>query len=238
MKSAIDLTDLVDLMNNSAAGKHDIDTMNLTDEWITLAAAAALLETPLSTVRRWGDQGVLQVRRTPGGHRRFSRTSVVAARDRAPGTPVLPAPTPWNLDQTVLARQNWHAHFQAAGDAGRMRGLGQRLLGLLIQYLTRREEDSRFLAEGREIGAAYGTEAAQSSASLHDLVEAFLFFRSSFMALALQVPAAAHANDACEIARLWQRADRFMNEVLLGTIRGYEAARATDRPGELDTAWT
>jgi excisionase family DNA binding protein len=235
-----DLTDLVDLMNNSAAGKHDIDTMNFTDEWITLAEAATLLETPLSTVRRWGDQGVLQVRRTPGGHRRFSRASVVAARDRAPGgsSPVLPAPTPWNLDQTVLARQNWHAHFQAAGDAGRMRGLGQRLLGLLIQYLTRREEDSRFLAEGREIGAAYGTEAAQSSASLHDLVEAFLFFRSSFMALALQLPAAAHANDAGEIARLWQRADRFMNEVLLGTIRGYEAARATDRPGELDTAWT
>jgi excisionase family DNA binding protein len=227
-------------MNNSAAGKHDTDTMNFTDEWITLGEAAALLATPLSTVRRWGDQGVLQVRRTPGGHRRFSRASVVAARDRAPGTPppVLPAPTPWNLDQTVLARQNWHAHFQAAGDAGRMRGLGQRLLGLLIQYLTRREEDSRFLAEGREIGAAYGTEAAQSAASLHDLVEAFLFFRSSFMALALQVPTAAHATDAGEIARLWQRADRFMNEVLLGTIRGYEAARSARQPEELDTAWT
>src|SRR5690349_23518522 len=98
MKSAIDLTDLVDLMNNSAAGKHDTDTMNFTDEWITLGEAASLLATPLSTVRRWGDQGVLQVRRTPGGHRRFSRASVVAARDRAPGTPppVLPAPTPWN----------------------------------------------------------------------------------------------------------------------------------------------
>jgi excisionase family DNA binding protein len=217
-----------------------MDTMGLTDEWITLAEAATLLATPLSTVRRWGDRGILQMRRTPGGHRRFSRASVVAAHERGPGItpPVLPAPMPWNLDQAMLARQNWHAHFQAAGEAGRMRGLGQRLLGLLIQYLTRREEDSRFLAEGREIGAAYGTEAAQSAASLHDLVEAFLFFRSSFMALALQVPTAAHANDAGEIARLWQRADRFMNEVLLGTIRGYEAARATDRPGELDTAWT
>ena len=217
-----------------------MDTMNLTDEWITLTEAATLLATPLSTVRRWGDQGILQVRRTPGGHRRFSRASVVAVHERGPGTtpPVLPAPMPWNLDQTVLARQNWHAHFQAAGEASRMRGLGQRLLGLLIQYLTRREEDSRFLAEGREIGAAYGTEAAQSAASLHDLVEAFLFFRSSFMALALQVPTAAHANDANEIARLWQRADRFMNEVLLGTIRGYEAAGSPERPGELDTAWT
>jgi excisionase family DNA binding protein len=234
------LKDLVDFMDNNVAGKHDIDTMDLADAWITLAEAAAILATPLSTVRRWGDQGILQVRRTPGGHRRFSRASVAAARDRAPGAapPVLPAPAPWNLDQTVLARQNWHAHFQAAGEANRMRGLGQRLLGLLIQYLTRREEDGRFLVEGREIGTAYGTEAAQSAASLHDLVEAFLFFRSSFMALALQVPAAARANDAGEIARLWQRADRFMNEVLLGTIRGYEAARSAEQLGALDTPWT
>ena len=41
-----------------------------------------------------------------------------------------------------------------------MRGLGQRLLGLLIQYINRREDDSRFLNEARAVGLSYGGETA------------------------------------------------------------------------------
>jgi excisionase family DNA binding protein len=186
-----------------------------------------LLGVPPTTVRRWADAGLLEVQRTPGGHRRFRRDSVLALHRQVPGhAEPAPAAPPWTLDTAALAHQQWHAHLQSPAGAGRMRGLGQRLLGLLIQYLTRREDDARFLAEGREIGESYGLEAAQSAASLHDVVEAFLFFRSSFLALALQVPTAAHAGDAGAIAHLWQRADRFMNEVLLGTVAGYETAIA------------
>ncbi|HMA35400.1 MAG TPA: helix-turn-helix domain-containing protein [Chloroflexia bacterium] len=231
---------MIDLRLTTPAPPAGPDTGASGELWLSLAAAARLLGSPPSTVRRWADQGRLAVRRTPGGHRRFSRASVLALGPAAgpPAAPPLPAdPLPWPLDPATLARQEWHVHFASPTEAGRMRELGQRLLGLLIQYLIRREEDARFLAEGREIGTAYGTAAGQSAASLPEMVEAFLFFRSSFMALALQVPAAVQAKDAGEFARLWQRADRFMNEVLLGTIRGYEAAARAHRAQELPAPW-
>ena len=106
-----------------------------------------------------------------------------------------------------------------------MRGLGQRLLGLLMQYVTQAGADPRRLAEGYSIGEAYGSEAADAAASRLELVEAFLFYRSSSIALALQGPTAA-LNDSAAVAALWTRADHFMNRVLLGIIAGYDARLA------------
>ncbi len=178
--------------------------------WISLAEAAHLLHTAPTNVRRWADQGRLEVRRTVGGHRRFRRESVLALGGQLP-TPVLPAVAP-----------GWQVHFQQPAEAARMRGLGQRLLGLLVQWVLQDADDSRHLDEGYAIGQAYGAEAAGAAASRLDIVEAFLFYRSSSIALALQGPTAA-LTDSAAVVRLWERADHFMNRVLLGLIAGYDA---------------
>ena len=123
-----------------------------------------------------------------------------------------------------MARQEWHARLAARPGADRMRGLGQRLLGLLIQYINRREDDSRFLKEARAVGFSYGGEAHQTQASMHDTIEAFLFFRSSFSELTMPLPGIAQPTDLAEAVTLQARLNRIMDAILLGVIAGYEGS--------------
>src|SRR5689334_13073120 len=160
----------------------------LSEDWLSLQDASALLGVATSTLRRWGDAGRVPMKRTLGGHRRFARQVIVQLASQqsaaygqvgAGADPMPPAPHAWGIDRRELAQQEWHARLAARPGGDRMRGLGQRLLGLLIQYINRREDDIRFLNEARLVGASYGGEARAAQISMHDTVEAFLFFRSA-----------------------------------------------------------
>ncbi len=202
--------------------QHHIET----GDWISLQEASALLGVAASTLRRWGDEGRVPMKRTLGGHRRFSRAAIDRLAAGQPGEMAIAhAAAPqrgWNFDTRDLARQEWHNRFTAGPLTDRMRGLGQRLLGLLIQYINRREDDERFLVEARVVGETYGHESRAADVSLHDTVEAFLFFRSAFSQLAMPLPGIAQPTDLAEAAGLRARLDRFMDAILLGVIAGYE----------------
>ncbi|HEX9372058.1 MAG TPA: helix-turn-helix domain-containing protein [Roseiflexaceae bacterium] len=209
------------------------------DNWLSLHDASALLGVATSTLRRWADSGRVPMKRTLGGHRRFPReaiTRLVAAPymgARPPADAALTRATEprrdWSFDERELARQDWHAHFTAGPLTERMRGLGQRLLGLLIQYINRREDDHRFLLEARAVGANYGSETQEAGVSLHDTVEAFLFFRSAFSQLTMPLPGIAQPTDLAAAAGLRERLDSFMDAILLGVIAGYEGSETDDR---------
>lgn len=187
--------------------------------WLTLQEASGLLSVAPSTVRRWADAGRIPMRRTEGGHRRFEATAVQALRPRtaeAHGSAVL-APA-----QERVASQPWHAHFADTAVAGEMRTLGQRLLGLLIQYLIWQGDNERFLDDGRQIGAEYGRVARDAGIPMRETMQAFLFFRRTFWRTALQAPAVAQVSDVAEVMRIAERIDHFMNEVLFSTLSAYE----------------
>jgi excisionase family DNA binding protein len=199
------------------------------EHWLTLQDASEMLGVATSTLRRWGDAGRVPMKRTLGGHRRFAHAEIArlaggqAPRaDLVPAAPPAPMPHSWGIDSHEMARQEWHARLAARPGADRMRGLGQRLLGLLIQYINRREDDSRFLKEARAVGFSYGGEAHQTQASMHDTVEAFLFFRSSFSELTMPLPGIAQPTDLAEAVALQARLNRIMDAILLGVIAGYE----------------
>ncbi|GAB4214429.1 MAG: helix-turn-helix domain-containing protein [Roseiflexaceae bacterium] len=209
------------------------------DEWISLHEASALLGVATSTLRRWGDDGRVPMKRTLGGHRRFPRAAILRMADQHQPRPNPAAAAPehqravvaqvrtthhgvWGIDARALTQQHWHSQLAARIAPDRMRGLGQRLLGLLIQYINRREEDRRFLDEARSVGLNYGSEARVGGISMHDTVEAFLFFRSTFSQLALPLPGIAQPTDLDEAAALHARIDHFMNAILLGVIDGFE----------------
>lgn len=202
------------------------------DEWISLQEASALLGVATSTLRRWGDAGQVPMKRTIGGHRRFQRQAIGRLAGAVPGArAVARAPDAlapgWGVSEGELARQEWHAHFAAGPTTDRMRGLGQRLLGLLMQYINHRADDARFLVEARAVGATYGRESREASLNLHDTVEAFLFFRSAFSRLTMPLPGVAQPTDLDEAAALHGRLDRFMDAILLGLIGGYESSQAS-----------
>ena len=186
--------------------------------WLTIGEVCSLLGVSASTVRRWADSGRIVTERTAGGHRRFERESVLALAPAA-SHPVISSVSAGNGEQALIS-QPWHEHFSPEV-AVQMRGLGQRLLGLLIQYLMREREDERFIRDGREVANGYGAAARTAGISLHDTVEAFLYFRANFGQLAMQMPSWVQEADAFEMRRAYLRVDQFMNEVLLGTIDGY-----------------
>jgi len=199
-------------------------------DWLSLQEASALLGVTTSTLRRWGDSGQLKMRRTLGGHRRFARESIARLAVQPPAATALTRaaqqPSGWNFDAREMARQEWHTRFTSGPLTDRMRGLGQRLLGLLIQYINRREDDGRFLVEARTVGETYGRESRIAEVSMHDTVEAFLFFRSAFSQLTLPLPGIAQPTDLAAAAELRSRLDLFMDAILLGVIAGHENAGA------------
>ncbi|ABU58113.1 MerR family transcriptional regulator [Roseiflexus castenholzii] len=202
-----------------------IDARPIDDEWLSLTEASELLGVAASTLRRWGDAGKVPMKRTLGGHRRFSRAGLLKVMEEAQPhvSPSTPAPLSFlRFDAHAMARADWHSRLMTHSNADRMRGLGQRLLGLLIQYINRQEEDERFLNEARVIGSGYGRETRDAGVSMHDTVQAFLFFRNSFARLAMPVPGITQPNDLDQAVALHARIDRFMDAVLLGAITGYE----------------
>jgi len=204
-------------------------------EWLSLSEASELIGVHPSTLRRWADAGTIRCTRTAGGHRRFRRAvlhryleSTEPAKDnRSRSFDMIASEHPEvdGVNIEAMMRREWHAPFVEAEVVDHMRKLGQRLLGLMLQFLTRREEDERFLKEGREIGYDYGHESYAANIELVDAVEAFMYFRTNFAETASQLPATARLTDGRESVRLYQRMDRFMNSVLLGLITAYEEDR-------------
>ncbi|TMG43630.1 MAG: helix-turn-helix domain-containing protein, partial [Chloroflexi bacterium] len=51
-------------------------------DWLTLGEASRILGVDPDTLRRWADNGKIDVFTTPGGHRRFLRASIDAMLPR------------------------------------------------------------------------------------------------------------------------------------------------------------
>jgi len=49
------------------------------DEWLTISEAADLLGVSVASLRRWDESGQLPAGRTPGGQRRYRRSTLNAA---------------------------------------------------------------------------------------------------------------------------------------------------------------
>lgn len=201
---------------------------------LSLQEASEMLGVTASTLRRWADAGRVPMKRTLGGHRRFAREDIrKLAASPAPQVPGIVAAQPqagargWGVDEREMARQEWHARLATKAPPDRMRGLGQRLLGLLIQYLNRREDDGRFLGEARMVGVNYGRETREARVEMHDTVEAFLYFRNAFSEMAMPIPGIAQPTDLDEALALQKRLNRFMDAILLGLISGYEGGEAS-----------
>jgi len=181
------------------------------DRWLSLGEASALLGVHTSTLRRWADSGRVSCRRTAGGHRRFSmRTLRPLIREDTSAA----ATNRYELGP--VEDQRWHARFLEAGVIDAVRTLGQRLGGILVQFLLRGEDEARHLAEGRSLGQEYASQSRAAGVDLVEAVEAFLFYRASFADVMGQTQGVE-----TPALTVYARYDAFMSEVLLGLITGF-----------------
>ena len=186
-------------------------------QWLSLGAACRLLNANQATLRQWADNGYVRVFRTPGGHRRFLTSDILALTngtslnvdaDRADaieGSALRRIRR--RLSGEAVARQAWYQSVEEEGRV-RMRLFGRRLLSLLVQDPAMRRRRQEAMSESHMLGGEYGTEMADRGVSLKDTLEAFVFFRS--MVLESADPQA------------WPRILELADQVMVGLAESYQ----------------
>ena len=170
--------------------RDDPPTNDADDPWLPLGAASRLVGVGPDTLRRWADSGRVQSYQTPGGHRRFLRSSLEAMVnaprrhrydiERLPGsTQTMAGELHRRVQRSGAASQPWQARLSAE-QRDEFRRWGQRTFQLVIEYVaaSKRSERQLLLEEAERMGGLYGSEASQAGLTLAETVEAFLFYRS------------------------------------------------------------
>ncbi len=186
------------------------------DQWLSLSQASRLLGVHASTLRRWADTGKVACQRTPGGHRRFSRRRMMQMLEGSGSEAAMEA--------TAGLAAPWHQAYEQAGLVEDLREVGQRLAGIVMQFLLRDDNDERYLAEARAAAEAYARRSMAGGIGLRDAVGAFLYYRGMYVDLAAQTRGGG--SEASPGGRSLARYELLMGQVLIALIAEYERARA------------
>lgn len=199
--------------------------------WVSLGEASRLLGIAPGTLRRWADAGRIPVFTTPGGHRRFSRSTISALLPAARAS--RPALARLGASPERMARA-YHARHAAASmnrpwiadltDEARdvFRARGRDLVALLLEHLDAPDADrsAGTLQAAAQLAADYGRESAAQGASLSEAVERFLWFRSPFV-VELGALARKRGLDTREATALLTDAEAAMDRLLVSMMTGH-----------------
>ena len=201
-------------------------------EWLSLSDAAKRLNVHPATLRRWADEGQIPVMRTPGGHRRFAATDITHLTERRmPEQRIGPVERIWakqalkNTRDRILEHQrdNW---MERLDERSRLtyRNLGQQLLDLVLQYLTRTEDEEDLLGVAHDIGFRYGEIARRRGFSLTEMLQAFMLFRDTMIGTAIQLPENVSIPTSSQKLLIGRLAE-ILNRVQLSVAEAYEGQR-------------
>jgi Helix-turn-helix domain len=202
------------------------------DPWLPLGAASRLVGVGPDTLRRWADTGKVQSYLTPGGHRRFLRSSlesmINAPRRARYGVERLPDSTRAmagelhrRVARTGYAGQPWQARLSAE-QRDDFRRWGQRTFSLVVDYVAASKKTERrlLLEEAEKMGALYGAEASRAGLSLAETVEAFLFFRSPVLD-AIVGQLRKRSADVSEVTKAVHEASAAIDSVLSALVSSH-----------------
>jgi excisionase family DNA binding protein len=208
-------------------------------KWLTLVEAAERLRVHPTTLRRWANNGDIPVMVTPGGHRRFAESDVMRFAETHHNIY-----KPGRLERTWVnlalertreemaagpADQPWLEKFdEEARQHHRVQG--QRLMGVLLKYLTHDGEDQDLMKEAREIGHEYARSAQRAGLPLADALRATMFFRDTLISTTHEMPDNMRIRPESKLA-LVHRINTMLNEVQLAVTEIYDADKADRLPG-------
>lgn len=201
------------------------------DPLLTLKQASERLSVHPTTLRRWADQGSIPVVITPGGHRRFPRSAVERMREQRIG-PAERKDTGEALAERALSHtraeiaehrdERWLAELNER-EREEKRLLGQRVMGLMMQFISMEDDDGDdLLEEARSLGRVYAESAMQTGMSLSEALQATMFFRDNIVESAIMLPETARARTTAN-RRLLRRINTFLNAIQLAITEAYEA---------------
>ncbi len=206
------------------------------DPWLALGAASRLVGVGPATLRRWADTGRVQSYQTPGGHRRFLRSSLESminapprqryGMDRLSGsTQTMAGELHRRMQRSGYAGQPWQARLDAE-QRDEFRRWGQKTFQLVIDYVaaTKKTERRLLLDEAEKMGALYGAEASRAGLSLAETVEAFLFFRSPVLD-AIVGHLRRRSAEVSEVTSAFHEANAAIDGVLTALVGSYRDGR-------------
>ena len=205
------------------------------NDLLELAEAASLLGVHQSTLRRWADSGKVAHVRTLSGRRRFRRQAIEEARLEMQ-QPVygkkndrLEARIESNSLALTRQRSNELSNrpgswYDRLDEEQRLlfRYSGQRLLGLLMQFISRSDSGETFLEEGKKVAGDYGRICYRAKMSVAQTAEAFLYFRRSILESVHATAGLSGPNDQ-DGYRVLLRTNDFFDALLVATIESYAA---------------
>ncbi len=201
--------------------------------WVTLTEACRVLGVSPSTIRRWADTGMVRTFVTPGGHRRFSRAGLDALLPAHPtGRPSLAdlGETPGRMARGYRRATDvdtGHIPWIAELDDERreqFRHHGRAIVAALVAALdSTGDEHHRHLLDAEAACTEYGRVAAREGIGASMTADLFLRYRRPFLA-ELGALARRREFDAAACSTLLADATAALDDLLLATLRGWEAA--------------
>lgn len=199
---------------------------------LALGPASRLVGVDPDTLRRWADDGRVEVSITPGGHRRFHRRSLErllragsderATLARLGGTPQRLTAAYRRTYRTTRATTPDMVRAVPEDDRAAWRDSGRELVASLVRHLDGEDAEARAvaLAEASALAADLGRRLAGSGSSLTDAVALFVAARRPFLA-ELGSLAKRRSLDARQLASLFDAASGALDHCLLQFIEGH-----------------
>jgi excisionase family DNA binding protein len=209
--------------------------------WLSLGEASRLLGIAPGTLRRWSDNGQVPAFTTPGGHRRYRRTSLerLLPADRRPRpslarsgmTPARLARA-YRTEARATSLPGWIAGLSAE-QRDWFRSHGRMLVEALVTHLDSEDDAlaAESLAGATAAAAEYGRVAAEMGVSLAQAVEGFLRFRLPFVHQ-LRLIAHRRGFDAPATGELMEDAERLMDRLLIAAMNAHSVRRVEPAASE------
>jgi excisionase family DNA binding protein len=199
--------------------------------WLTIQEASDLLGVSPATLRRWTEAGDLEAFVTPGGHRRFARTSILdllpsgsKRKRRLHELGETPERVVRQYRRELAEARPGGEWVAAMGEAEResFREPGRRILAGILGFLDggTGDDSEASLDVALEGAARYGRMAAERGMTVEATTETFLRFRLPFLDELGRI-ARRRRLPADEAMDLILAASRAFDRLLLSLIRGH-----------------
>jgi excisionase family DNA binding protein len=200
--------------------------------WLTIQEASDLIGVSPATLRRWTDTGDLQAFVTPGGHRRFARSSILGLlpsgakrRRRLRELGETPEHVVKQYRRELAGRTPPSDWVRVLDEAEReaFREPGRQILAGVLGFLDAGtpEESEASLAVALDASARYGALAREHGIDIAILTDTFLRFRLPFLDELGRI-ARRRRLEADEAMDLLLAAARVFDRLLLALIHGYQ----------------
>ncbi len=199
------------------------------NEWLTLKETAEILGVHPATVRVWGDKGELLMQRTPGGHRRFSRTAVTAraVNNQAQVTGAqlviqnMLGRARLELVGGGLTDERWYGRLSAEAKQKHAQ-IGHRLLQTTIQFLSGQLLPDAAKEEARLLGRDYQRLGHETGLTLTESTRTYLYFREFLTQTVYDMAQAMGTQSSTDWGELRRQIIFLTNEILLAMIAAHE----------------